>query len=146
MKTREWLMTEKTLLDRDVDSFEDLSPQEKENLNIVMTELRGWATQNVDLVLSVMAEDGVYYDITGEPAVGHDGIREFGIGWVDAVPDFVPYIEAFVVQDRRLPERRIVAQEQVFVDHRVLRLFSGGDLDGALLPLCVSLDILVSET
>ena len=102
MKTREWLMSEKSLLDEDIDSFEDLSPQERENLKIVMTELRGWATQDVDLVLSVMAEDGVYYDITGEPAVGHDGIREFGDGWVKAVPDFVPYIEAFVVQGNKV--------------------------------------------
>jgi len=102
MKTREWIMTEKSLLDEDVDSFEDLSPEEKENLKLVMTELKGWATQSVDMVLSVMAEDGVYYDITGEPAAGHDEIREFGIGWVDAVPDFEPFIEAFVVQGNKV--------------------------------------------
>jgi len=102
MNTREWLMTEKSLLDQNVDSFEDLSPEEKENLKFVMTELKGWATQSVDMVLSVMAEDGVYYDITGEPAVGHDEIREFGVGWVDAVPDFRPFIEAFVVQGNKV--------------------------------------------
>ncbi|MEE9419227.1 MAG: ester cyclase [Desulfatiglandaceae bacterium] len=102
MNTREWIMTEKSLLDEDVDSFEDLSPEEKENLKLVMTELKGWATQSVDMVLSVMAEDGVYYDITGEPAAGHDEIREFGIGWVDAVPDFEPFIEAFVVQGNKV--------------------------------------------
>ena len=102
MKTREWLMTEKSLLDEDINSFEDLSQQERENLQLVMTELKGWATQSVDMVLSVMAEDGVYYDITGEPAAGLDAIREFGDGWVDAVPDFVPYIEAFVVQGDRV--------------------------------------------
>ena len=102
MNTREWIMTEKSLLDEDVDSFEELSPEEKENLKLVMTELKGWATQSVDMVLSVMAEDGVYYDITGEPAAGHDEIREFGIGWVDAVPDFEPFIEAFVVQGNKV--------------------------------------------
>jgi len=102
MKTREWLMTDKSLLDEDINSFEDLSPQERENLQLVMTELKGWATQSVDMVLSAMAEDGVYYDITGEPAVGHDAIREFGDGWVDAVPDFVPYIESFIVQGDRV--------------------------------------------
>jgi steroid delta-isomerase-like uncharacterized protein len=102
MKTREWLMTEKSILDRDIDSFQDLSSQERENLKLVMTELRGWATQDVDLVLSVMAEDGVYYDITGVPAVGHKGIREFGDGWVKAVPDFKPFIEAFVVQGNQV--------------------------------------------
>jgi steroid delta-isomerase-like uncharacterized protein len=102
MKTREWLMTDKSLLDEDINSFEDLSPQERENLQLVMTELKGWATQSVDMVLSAMAEDGVYYDITGEPAAGHAAIREFGDGWVDAVPDFVPYIESFIVQGDRV--------------------------------------------
>ena len=102
MKTRDWLMTEESLLEKNVDSFEDLSAEEKKNLEMVMTELKGWATQNVDMVLSVMAEDGVYYDITGEPAAGHDEIREFGIGWIDAVPDFKPFIEAFVVQGNKV--------------------------------------------
>ena len=77
MKTREWLMTEDNLIYRDINSFEDLSSQERDNLQLVITELKGWATQSVDLVLSVMAEDGVYYDITGEPAVGH-GWRPLG--------------------------------------------------------------------
>lgn len=95
-------MTEESLLDRDPDSFEDLSAEEKENLKLVMTELKGWATQSVDMVLSVMAEDGVYYDITGEPAVGHDEIREFGLGWVAAAPDFKPFIESFVVQGNKV--------------------------------------------
>jgi hypothetical protein len=90
MKTREWLMTENNILYKDINSFEDLSPQERENLQLVITELKGWATQDVGLVLSVMAEDGVYYDITGEPAVGHAAIQEFGDGWVNAVPDFEP--------------------------------------------------------
>jgi steroid delta-isomerase-like uncharacterized protein len=98
MKTREWLMTESNLLYKDIGSFKDLSDLERENLLLVMTELKGWATQDVGLVLSVMAEDGVYYDITGEPAVGHAAIQEFGDGWVGAVPDFEPYIESFVVQ------------------------------------------------
>jgi steroid delta-isomerase-like uncharacterized protein len=102
MKTREWLMTEESVLDKNPDDFEDLSEEERENLKLVMTELKGWATQSVDMVLSVMAEDGVYYDITGEPAVGHDGIREFGDGWVDAVPDFKPFIESFIVQGNKV--------------------------------------------
>lgn len=102
MKTRDWLMTEESLLEKDVDTFEDLSEAEKKNLQLVMTELNGWATQSVHMVLSVMAEDGVYYDITGEPAAGHDEIREFGLGWVDAVPDFKPFIESFIVQGNKV--------------------------------------------
>ena len=53
MNTREWLMTEESLLDQDAESFEDLSTEERENLKLVMTELRGWAAQSVDMVLSV---------------------------------------------------------------------------------------------
>jgi predicted ester cyclase len=102
MKTREWLMTKKSLLDQKVESFEDVTPQERENLKLVMTELKGWATQDVNLVLSVMAPDGVYYDITGQPAVGHAAIREFGDGWIVAVPDFKPFIEAFAVQGNQV--------------------------------------------
>ena len=102
MKTREWLMTEDNLIYRDINSFEDLSSQERDNLQLVITELKGWATQSVDLVLSVMAKDGVYYDITGEPAVGHAAIKEFGDGWVVAVPDFEPYVESFVVQGNKV--------------------------------------------
>ena len=99
MDTREWLMSDHNLIDDPLDSFTGISDQERENLALVMTELRGWANQDVEAVLSVMAEDGVYYDITSEPAVGHDAIREFGEGWIAAVPDFTPYIESFCVQD-----------------------------------------------
>ncbi len=99
MKTREWLMTEKNLIYEDVNSFEGLSSNERENVQLVISELKGWANRDVGMVLSVMAEDGVYYDITGEPAVGHAAIKEFGEGWVGAVPDFEPYVEAFVAQN-----------------------------------------------
>ena len=102
MKTRDWRLSQKDLLEMDIDSFEDLKPVEKENLKLVIKELKGWAHQSVDEVLSVMAEDSVYYDITFQPAIGHKGIREFGDGWVNAVPDFKPYIEAFVVQGNQV--------------------------------------------
>lgn len=102
MQTREWLMTDHSLVDDPIESFTDLSDDERTNLAMVFTQLTGWVKQDIDMVLSVMAEDGVYYDITGEPAVGHDGIREFGIGWIDAVPDFTPYIEAVCVQGNKV--------------------------------------------
>ena len=98
MDTREWLMSDRNLIYDPIESFTDLSDEERANLELVITELKGWATQDLEMVLSVMAEDGVYYDITTEPAVGHQGIREFGEGWIEAVPDFTPYIEAFCVQ------------------------------------------------
>ncbi len=98
MDTRDWLMSDRNLVNEPIESFTDLSDQERANLQLVITELKGWVAQDIDMVLSVMAEDGVYYDITLEPAVGHAGIREFGEGWIAAVPDFTPYIEAFCVQ------------------------------------------------
>ncbi len=98
MQTRDWLMTDHSLVDDPIESFTDLTDEERTNLAMVFTQLKGWVNQDVDQVLSVMAEDGVYYDITGEPAVGHTGIREFGNGWIEAVPDFTPYIEALCVK------------------------------------------------
>ena len=102
MQTRDWLMTDHSLVDDPIESFTDLSDQERANLAMVFTQLKGWVVQDIDMVLSVMAEDGVYYDITGEPAVGHDGIRAFGNDWIDAVPDFTPYIEAVCVQGNKV--------------------------------------------
>ena len=98
METKQWVMSETNLLDKDIDSFEDLSSEEREALKIVMKELNGWRYQDVEMVLDAMADDGVYYDITFEPAVGREGIREFGEGWIKAAPDFTPYIEKFIVQ------------------------------------------------
>ena len=98
MDTREWRMTDKNLIYEDVNTFPDLSDAERENLKAVIVELQGWANQDVEQVLTVMAPDGVYYDITDEPRAGHDSIREFGIGWCASVPDFEPYVEAFIVQ------------------------------------------------
>lgn len=91
-------MTEENLLYRDPASFPDLGPQERENLRVVMEELKGWDTQSVDRVLSVMAKDAVYHDITLPPAKGWEGIRKFGEGWVKAAPDFHVFVEKFVVQ------------------------------------------------
>jgi hypothetical protein len=91
-------MTEENLLYRDPESISDLSPQERENLRVVMEELKGWDTQNVDRVPSIMAKDGLYHDITLPPAKGWEGIRKFGEGWVKAAPDFHVVVEKFVVQ------------------------------------------------
>lgn len=52
----------------------------------------------MDRVLSVMAKDAVYQDITLPPAKGLEEIRIFGEGWVEAAPDFHVVVEKFVVQ------------------------------------------------
>lgn len=79
-------------------AFPGLSPQERENLRIVMEELKGWDTGDVERVISVMAPDGIYHDMTQPPAQGHAAIREFGHRWVDAVPDFKVFVRKFVVR------------------------------------------------
>ena len=105
MKTREWVKSDKNLIYEPIDKLAaGLTDQERANLELVITELIGWAEQDVDKVLSVMAPDGVYYDITLEPAVGHEGIRKFGLGWTEAVPDFTPYIEDFIVQGNKVAD------------------------------------------
>ncbi len=86
------------LLYKNPDEFKDLTEQERKNLAVVMEELKGWDHQDVDRVLSVMADDAVYHDITLPPAKGHDGIRAFGEGWVKAAPNFSVFIEDFIVR------------------------------------------------
>ena len=98
MATREWLMSERNLADEPIESLGDMSERERANLALLVRQCRGWSSQNIDEVVAVMAEDGVYHDITLPPAVGHDAIREFGAGWLDAVPDLSLHIEAFCVQ------------------------------------------------
>ena len=98
MSTQDWLMSEHNLTDRPIESFSDLSDAERANLALLHTQCRGWSCQDIERVVGVMAEDGVYHDITLEPAVGHGAIREFGANWMEAVPDLSLYIETFCVQ------------------------------------------------
>lgn len=90
------------VLYRDPSEFTDLSKEERENLRLVMEELKGWDTQDIDRVLSVMSEDIVYHDITLPPAKGREGVRKFGEGWLKAAPDFTVFIESFVVQGNQV--------------------------------------------
>lgn len=88
------------LLYKDPSEFPDLTEEERKNLAVVMEELKGWDHADVDRVLSVMAENAIYHDITLPPAKGHDGIRSFGEGWVKAAPDFSVFIEKFIVKGK----------------------------------------------
>ncbi len=98
MGKREWLMSERNLADDPIERFKDLSDRERDNLALLVRQCRGWSSQDIDVVVSVMAEDGVYHDITLPPAIGQDAIRKFGARWLDAVPNLDLYIEAFCVQ------------------------------------------------
>ena len=94
MDTREWLMSERNLTDGPLEGFEDATDGERANLMLLVEQCRGWSNGDIDRVVSVMAEDGVYHDITLPPAVGHAAIRSFGTGWLAAVPDLSLHIEA----------------------------------------------------
>ncbi len=98
MRAREWMMSDRNLADDPIESFSDLSGEERDSLALLARQCRGWSSQNIDEVVAVMAEDGVYHDITLPPAIGHAAIREFGSGWLAAVPDLDLYIESFCVQ------------------------------------------------
>ena len=102
-------MEGENLLHRDPASFEDLTPQERENLRVVMEELHGWDTQDVERVISVMAADGIYQDMTQPPAQGHEEIREFGRKWVGGSPDFRVHVEQFVVQGDTVVNRGVIS-------------------------------------
>jgi len=92
-------MSEENLLynDSSSDFYSDLTADELQNLHLVMEELKGWDTQNLERVLSTMANDSVYHDITLPPARGLDEIRKFGESWLGAAPDFHVSVEKFVV-------------------------------------------------
>jgi steroid delta-isomerase-like uncharacterized protein len=96
MSTR--ILSDHNLLHDPIESFADMSDVERANLALLHTQLRGWSSQDIEMVVSVMAEDGVYDDITLEPAIGPDAVREFGSGWLTAVPDLTIFVEAYCVQ------------------------------------------------
>jgi limonene-1,2-epoxide hydrolase len=98
MNSREWLMSDRNMADAPIESFTDLSESERANLALLHSQCRGWSSQDIEMVVAAMAEDGVYHDITLEPAVGHAAIREFGANWMQSVPDLSLYIESFCVQ------------------------------------------------
>src|SRR5665647_1194719 len=79
-------------------SFPGLSEEEQAVLAVVQKELQGWNEDDLPKVLSTMAEDATYWDVTMEPAHGHDGIREFGEGWLVFCPDFGCFVESLVTQ------------------------------------------------
>ncbi|OGO64011.1 MAG: hypothetical protein A2029_10235 [Chloroflexi bacterium RBG_19FT_COMBO_47_9] len=88
------------LLYKDPSEFPDLTEEERNNLAVVMEELKGWDHADVERVLATMADNAIYHDITLPPAKGHDGIREFGLGWTKAAPDFSIFIEKFIVKGK----------------------------------------------
>ena len=92
MNKYNWQMSDYNLAEDGLETFDNISDIERINLGLLVDQVNGWSNQDIDTVVSVMAEDGVYHDITLEPAIGHKAIREFGSGWLDAVPDLSLYI------------------------------------------------------
>ncbi len=104
-------LTTENQIYRDPASFPGLTTEEREVLRIVQTELQGWDQDDLEKVLSVMADDATYWDITLDPAVGKEAIREFGQGWLDFCPNFGCFVEKLVVRDDT-----VVSMGQVFGD------------------------------
>lgn len=102
-------MTEENMLDRDPDSFEGITDEERANLRVVMEELKGWHTQDVERVISTMADDATYEDMTQSPAHGHDEIRVFGEKWVGGAPDFTVHVDQFVIDGDTIVNRGIIS-------------------------------------
>lgn len=97
------------LLDRDPSEFPNLTDEERRNLAVVMEELNGWTTQDVERVIRTMAEDATYQDMTQPPAEGHAGIREFGAKWVGGSPDFTVHVDEFVVRGSTVVNRGVIS-------------------------------------
>ena len=79
-------------------SFSGLTAEEQEVLAVVQRELQGWDQRDLQKVLSTMADDATYWDVTMEAAYGLDGIREFGEGWLEFCPDFGCFVEKLVAR------------------------------------------------
>ena len=79
-------------------SFPGLTTEEQEVLAVVQRELQGWDQRDLKKVLSTMAEDATYWDVTMEAAYGQSGIRQFGEGWLEFCPDFGCFVEKLVVR------------------------------------------------
>lgn len=87
------------LIYKELSELGTFTPQEEEALSLVLEELRAWDTHDLDRLLSVMDERIIYHDVTLPPAKGHQGLREFGEGWLKAAPDFGVPVEEFIVRD-----------------------------------------------
>lgn len=97
------------LLEKDPDSFEGITDEERANLRVVMEELMGWHTQDVERVISQMAPDATYQDMTQPPAHGHEAIREFGNKWVAGSPDFTVHVDQFVIEGDTVVNRGVIS-------------------------------------
>lgn len=57
-------MAAENLLNKDPSTFKDITEEERANLGVVMEELKGCDTADVERVISAMAEDAIYQDMT----------------------------------------------------------------------------------
>ncbi len=104
-------LTTENQIYRDPDTFTDLTAAEREILRIVQTELQGWDQDDLGKVLAVMADDATYWDVTMDPAIGKQAIREFGEGWLEFCPNFGCFVEKLVVEGDT-----VVSMGQVYGD------------------------------
>lgn len=102
-------MAKDNQLDRDPNSFDDITEDERANLRVVMEELNGWNTQDVERVISAMAEDATYEDMAQPANHGHDEIREFGEKWVAGAPDFTVHVDQFVIHGDTIVNRGVIS-------------------------------------
>ncbi len=86
------------LVFKEIKELGEFTQEEEKNLHAVMEEQKGWCSHDVDRILSVMAEDAIYHDITLPPAKGHEDIRKFAEGWIIAAPDFYVFVDTFIVK------------------------------------------------
>ena len=75
MSAREGMMSDRNMADQPIESFADLSDEERGNLALLVRQCRGWSSQNIDEVIAPLAEDGGFLYITLPPSVGDVAIR-----------------------------------------------------------------------
>ena len=59
MSERQWMQSDRNLADQPIESFADLSDEERGNLALLVRQCRGWSSQNIDEVIAPMAEESI---------------------------------------------------------------------------------------
>ncbi|WP_026735535.1 ester cyclase [Fischerella sp. PCC 9605] len=99
---------DENLLLPNLDSLEDVTELERENALLSAEFLQGWVNQDIEQIISVMAPDGVIYDLVfPEPVKGHEAIRQFAQELLSVVSNISYQIEEWVVMGDRVAHHGI---------------------------------------
>jgi steroid delta-isomerase-like uncharacterized protein len=96
------------LLLPNLNSLGDLTDLERENVQLATKFLQGWVNRDIEKIISVMAPDGVIYDLVfPEPVKGHEAIRNFAQELLSVVSNIGYRVEELLVRGDRVAHHGI---------------------------------------